>query len=392
MGESARLEVDVPADHGAVDVLDVGADWVEVAPHDYAEDTYPNIWYWFGVRNVGPSPQAAHRALAPARIVLSGLFAGADRIYVPFWSMSLWSRDGQSWERVPAEHQTVLDDRVEFRAHLAPGERVWIAETFPLSWQHCRELMENLPEIAEPGFEVERLCLGGSEQGRPVLAARVSDGKPRPALVLIGGQHAVEESGKIFCETALQWLIEQRGSPEVRDILSRYEVFVAPEVNPDGCYDGRMNTNARGVIMDSPQDDSVEMRNQLRLVDQVRPRILVNCHGWGNAIGKPPYEGWYRWRDDDPFFDHVVSRVPGAATSTDRRRRTAHFLDGAFRLESYVREKFGAHAGRCAACGMLEINWNFYVRPDGSVVQPTYDDLRARSIEYLRAIATMPLD
>ncbi|UCH36386.1 MAG: hypothetical protein JSV65_08535, partial [Armatimonadota bacterium] len=59
---------------------------------------------------------------------------------------------------------------------------------------------------------------------------------------------------------------------------------------------------------------------------------------------------------------------------------------GLFRLEPHVRDKFGTH------CGMLEINWNFRVRPDGSVVQPTADDLRATSIQYLRAIATMPTD
>ena len=368
------LEVHVPADHGAVDVLGAGDDWAEVSPHDYPEDTYPNIWYWFRVRNPGP------RALTPARIVLSGLFAGSDRIYVPFWGMSLWSRDGRVWDRVPPQSQDVLGDRVVFTVDLAGGESVWIAETFPLSWEHCLTFMESLPEIAKPGFEVERLHLGDSELGRPVLAARISDGRRHPALALIGGQHAVEESGKLFCETVVDWLLQERRSPVVRDILSRYEVFIAPEVNPDGCYDGRMNTNAHGVVMDASADDSLEMRNQLRFVDQVQPRILVNCHGWGNTIGAPPYEGWYRWRGEDALFDHVVANVPGAATSTE------HIIDGLFRLEPYVRDKFGAHAG------MLEINWNFYVRPDGVIVQPTAEDLRARSIEYFRAIATMPSD
>ncbi|HUT75544.1 MAG TPA: M14 family zinc carboxypeptidase [Armatimonadota bacterium] len=367
------LQVHVPEDHGAVDVLATGADWVSVAPHDYPEDTYPNVWYWFCVRN------ASSAAVSPARITLSGLTAGPEpeRVYVPFWSMSLWSRDGERWERVPPSNQALADDRVEFTADLAPGESVWIAETFPMPWEHCRSFMDHLAEIAEPGFELERLHLGDSEEGRPVLAARIANGKSRPALVLIGGQHAVEESGKLFCETAIEWLVRQRRTPQVRDLLSRHEIFLAPEVNPDGCYCGRMNTNARGVVMDALDDDSVEMRNQLRLADQVTPRILVNCHGWGNTIGTPPYEGWYRWRDEDPFFDHVCARVPGAATSTE------HLLDGRFRLESYVREKFAAHAG------ILEINWNFYVKHEGSVVQPTIEHLRARSIEYFRAIATM---
>lgn len=367
------LQVYVPKDHGAVDVLVEGRDRVEVAPHDYPEDTYPNIWYWFCVRNVGSA------AVTPARIVLSGLFAGPEpeRVYVPFWSMSIWSRDGERWQRVPGNAQTLGDDRVEFRVDLAPGEAIWIAETFPLSWQHCLSFVQNLPEMAEPGFELEKLHLGASEEGRPVIAARVSDGRPHPAIVLIGGQHAVEESGKLFCEAVLDWLIGERGSPEVRDILSRFEIFVAPEVNPDGCYDGRMNTNARGVVMNSPNDDSVEMRNQLRLIDHAQPHILVDCHGWGNMIGRPPYDGWYRWSGEDPLFEHVVERVPGAASSTD------HFLDHAFRLEPYARDRFACHAG------ILEINWNFCLKPDGSVAQPTIDDLRARSIQYFRAIASM---
>jgi hypothetical protein len=365
------LQVHVPEDHGAVDIINVGPHRVELAPHDYPEDTYPNIWYWFCVRNAGSA------AAAPARIVLSGLIAGPEpeRVYVPFWSMSIWSRDGEHWERVPPSCQAIGDERVEFTTDLAPGESVWIAETFPMPWEHCLGFMQGMPEIKEAGFELERMHLGESELGRPILAARISDGKPRPALVLIGGQHAVEESGKLFCETVLEWLVKRRESAAVRGILSQYEIFVAPEVNPDGCCDGRMNTNARGVIMNSPDDDSAEMRAQLRLVDRARLHILVDCHGWGNTIGRPPYDGWYRRKGEDPLFDHIAARVPGAATSTE------HLLDGVFRLEPYVREKFRAHAG------MLEINWNFCVRPDGSVVQPTIEDLRARSIEYFRAIA-----
>ena len=265
-------------------------------------------------------------------------------------------------------------------AALAPGESLWIAETFPLPWAHCQAFMEALPEIAEPGFELERLTLGQSEQGRPILAARVSGGGKRPALVLIGGAARRRGERQALLRNSAGVAVAQRETPEVREILSRYEVLVAPEVNPDGCYDGRMNTNARGVVMNSPDDDSSEMCAQLRLVDEARPRILVDCHGWGNTIGTPPYEGWYRRRGEDPFFEHVVARVPGAATSTD------HFLDDVFRLESHARDRLGAHVG------ILEINWNYIVRPDGSVAQPTLEDLRARSLEYFRAIATMPSD
>jgi hypothetical protein len=365
------LEVHVPEEHGAVDILETGPDWVEVAPHDYPEDTYPNIWYWFCVRNAGDA------AVASARVTLSGLFSGPDRIYQPFWSMSLWSRDGESWERAPPGSQTVHEDRVEFVTDLAPGDSVWFAETFPLPWGHCETFMNRLPQISEPRYEFEKLHLGQSEDRRPITAARVSAASPKPALVLIGGQHAVEESGKLFCETVLEWLISSRESDEVREILSRYEIFVAPEVNPDGCWDGRMNTNARGVVMDGRDDDSAEMRAQLRLVDEARPSILVNCHGWGQATGKPPHDGWYRWDDEDPFFRHVRQRVPGAATSLDS------FLTEDFRLEQHVRTEWGAHVG------ILEINWNFYQQADGKIVQPTIEDLRARSIEYFRAIASM---
>lgn len=363
------LQVTVPEDHGAVDIVRQEAGWVEVAPRDYPGDTYPNLWYYFSVKN-GPHP------LPQARVTLSDLFAGQDRVYVPFFSASLWSRDGgKSWQRVPPRQQKVSDDRVEFRFDLAGGEEVWFAETFPIPWAQCEAAMGKVPEINQPGFRCESWRVGDSEQGRPIIAARLGSGQGRPVMLWLAGQHAVEESGKLCCLTILEWLLANRRRDEVRDVLSRWEVVICPMVNPDGCVAGRMNTNAKGVVMNSPDDRSAEMRAQIGLVDEVRPKVLIDCHGWGNTIGTPPFDGWYRWEGDDPLYDHVVATVPGAATSTE------HLMGDLFRLEPYARERYGTHSG------MLEINWNYRVRPDGAVARPTLEDLQERSLEYFRAVA-----
>jgi len=104
---------------------------------------------------------------------------------------------------------------------------------------------------------------------------------------------------------------------------------------------------------------------------------MINCHGWGNEVGERPHEDLYRWTDEDPLFAYMRTHVPGCSTSGP-----PHWLADHFRLESHARALCGTE------CVITELNWNWYIPPDGGAARhPTYADIEARAVEYFAAIA-----
>lgn len=367
------MKLIVPEDHGATDFVHEEEQMVVVRPHDYPEDTYPNIWFYFQALN------DTGRDIECAQIRVEELTPGANT-YEPFWKHCLWSRDGTYWERIPDSAQRFGEMTLTVEFPLKAGESLWIAETFPLPYSHYKLLCEEMVAPPASGLRVERLHLGDSARGRPLYAFRIGrEGRQRENTVLVvAGQHAVEESGKIFAETVLRGYHGGRfaGTP-METLLETHDVVVAPLANPDGCYDGRMNTNAEGVIMDSPSDNSAETLAMIALIDEIRPRVLINCHGWGNEVGTCPYEDLYRWTDEDALFAYLREHVPGCSSSG-----SPHWLADNFRLENYARPRYGTE------CVITELNWNWYIPPGGGPPrQPTWEDIEARAVEYWEAIA-----
>lgn len=369
----AVLEVNIPEDHGATEKLYVGEDEVVVQPRRYPGDTYPPLWFYFEVR------AAPSRPTSPVRVTIQDLTPGADT-YEPFWKHCLWSWDGLQWERIPPVSQRYGETTLTVDAELPSGGSLWIAETYPLPLRGYLDLYRELSKPPATGLQWDRWTCGHSVQGRPIEAFRLwlEGASPERTLMLLAGQHAVEQSGKIFAETVLRGYHSGRfaGTP-MADLLEHYSVVVIPLANPDGCYDGRMNSNAAGQVMDAPTDDSPEMQAALAVVDEFRPAVLVNCHGWGNEWGQPPYEDLYRWTDEDALFAYLRRHVPGCSSSA-----SPHWLGEQFRLENEARQRWGTE------CLITELNWNSYLPPEGGPpVRPTRAQIESRAVEYLTAIA-----
>jgi hypothetical protein len=389
------MKVRVPEDHGAAEILREEDDAVVVRPRRFPGDTYPSLWFWFQVLN------DTGRGLPSARIEIEGLTPGADT-YEPFWKHCLWSpaahvpgpasRDpgpesgagvpsqAHTWDRIPETRQRFGTATLMLDTSLDAGHGIWIAATFPLPFGRSLRRSEEWAGAPASGLSIRRreLCL--TVEGRPLHAFRVTKAERAPErhLLLIAGQHAVEQSGKIFAEVVLDGYHSGAfaGTP-MEALLATHTVTVVPLANPDGCFAGRMNTNAAGVVVDDPADNSVETRALLALIDELRPHVLVNCHGWANEQGEPPYEDLYRWTDDDPLFAWLRERVPGCSTSS-----FPHRLADRFRLECHARERWGTE------CVITELNWNAYLPPGGGPPRrPAWEDLRARAVEYFEAIA-----
>ncbi|MBM3459065.1 MAG: hypothetical protein FJX77_11110 [Armatimonadetes bacterium] len=369
------MEIHVPQDHGATEVLACESDRATVRPRRWEGDTYPALWFYFQVRN------DAERTLPAARIVVEELKPGFDS-YEPFWKHCLCSADGESWERIPAERQRFGETTLVVEKPLAPGEALWIAATFPLPLATCRA-MSRVWQVAPPSglaFEHRTLATGAANYPLEAFRIRRPDRRPRRNLVIVGGQHAVEQTGKLFPATVLDGYHSgaqiAAGSPWA-ELLEDWAVTVVPLANPQGCEDGRMNTNRAGIVVDDPADNSEETVALLGLLDELQPEVLVNCHGWGNEQGVAPYEDLYRWSDADPLFAWLRERVPGCSSSS-----AGHWLADRFRLECHVRPRYGTE------CIITELNWNWYVPPGSSrAVQPTREQIEARVREYFTEIA-----
>jgi len=367
------MKVTVPDDHGATDILWEEEEYVVVRPHHFRSDTYIAGWYYFHVRN------DTGRHLSQALIVIDELALG---VYKPYWNHSVWSRDGEQWERIPDSAKQFVGNTMRIETPLGAGEGCWISVVFPLTYAWYEQLCADFGvEPVAGGWPIERRRLASSVELRPIYAYKVMGemGKAGRNLLIVAGQHAVEESGKMFAENTLRGYHSGgfRGTI-MEELLKTHNVTVVPVANPDGCYHGRMNSNVDGYVLDHSDDESVETRAILALIDELQPHVLINCHGWGNEVGELPHEDIYRFTDDDPLYRHLLQQVPGCSSSG-----IPHiFNEGVGRIETHAHEQYGTH------CTITEVNYHWYLPPDGSPArQPDRADIDARIGEYLHAIA-----
>ena len=383
---SRGIVVSVPEDHGATDVLDVSERSAVVQPHDYPEDTYHACWYYFGVANKAASRSSIKITLQ--NLPIDPPYYGGKG-YEPFWKNSVWSTDRMNWKRITDKNQKFGESSVEIQMDLGPEESRWIAETYPVTYQDYSNLMEQLPNYRGSELEREKILLGKTEKGRPLYAVKFTSPSSgdKKVMLLVSGQHAVEESGKIFTHTVIQWLNENYRISKAREVLRNCEVYVVPLANPDGCYDGRMNTNAKG---ENPLIDAcVETQCIFKLIDEIKPSILINAHGWGNLLGKAPHEGWYHWDESDPFYLHMKKNMYGVGSVDEPEKEGAekpsdHIIKEDFKIENYAHSRYGTYTG------ILEIDWNSY-KPsaDAREVRPTLHQIRKRSLEYFLTASSM---
>jgi hypothetical protein len=369
------MKVHVPQDHGATDVLSEEADLVVVRPHKFPGDTYVPLWFNFRADN----DSSTH--LQHARIGIQELASGRDT-YQPYWKNCVWSRDGVNWDRVPDGAKQLEETRLTIETALGPNESVWCAIIDPLPYAWYVALCEELSAPAAAGlpWTITGRHLGHSVEGRPLQAYRINSGtsETRRQLLIVAGQHAVEQSGKLFAAAAVRGYHDGRFAGTIMEtLLHTHDVTVVPLANPDGCYHGRMNSNAAGIVMGKRGDDSIESAMVLALIDELQPHVMINCHGWGNEVGVPPYEDVYRFSDDDPLFVHLRANVPGCSSSGN-----PHLFRDDFCLENHACGRFGTH------CAITEVNYHWYIPPGGGAPRhPTTADLQARIHEYLHAIA-----
>lgn len=172
------------------------------------------------------------------------------------------------------------------------------------------------------------VVIGRSTEGRPIEALRFSRGAPAARLLVTANIHAVEYIGGCVAR-ALARKLARGGEEHVEAILERAEVWVVPQLNPDGAervwrrggrgglgaqrftangvdpnrnFPAAPNRGHQGLRTASPRPGSAYYRGPYplsegeclaiaRLAKRERFCAAINFHSFGGVIFMPAIEG-----------------------------------------------------------------------------------------------------
>ncbi len=186
------------------------------------------------------------------------------------------SYDQRNWFRVPSRFD---DGALDFS--LEPREaQVWFAYFEPYSRARHDWLIEQA--LSKAGAEL--FACGQSIEGRAIQLLRVSRNPAAPRKVwIIAQQHPGEHMAEWFMEGLIERL-QQRGDAELDALLARAELYLVPNMNPDGALRGHLRTNAAGQDLNRAwQSASAAQSPEVLFVQQqmrqVGVDLFLDIHG-----------------------------------------------------------------------------------------------------------------
>ncbi|MCK9717370.1 M14-type cytosolic carboxypeptidase [Pseudomonas syringae pv. syringae] len=160
------------------------------------------------------------------------------------------SYDHENWFRVASDF-----DGKALNFSLAPDQpQVWFAYFEPYS----RERHEWLIEQAQEKAGAQLLAVGKSVEGRDIQLLRKGDGaEGKRRIWMIAQQHPGEHMAEWFMEGVIERL-QQKDDAALQQLLAEADLYLVPNVNPDGAFHGHLRTNANGKDLNRAWQDSTE--------------------------------------------------------------------------------------------------------------------------------------
>ncbi|NAO26493.1 carboxypeptidase family protein [Pseudomonas syringae pv. dysoxyli] len=160
------------------------------------------------------------------------------------------SYDHENWFRVASDF-----DGKALNFSLAPDQpQVWFAYFEPYS----RERHEWLIEQAQEKAGAQLLAVGKSVEGRDIQLLRKGDGaEGKRRIWMIAQQHPGEHMAEWFMEGVIERL-QQKDDAALQQLLAEADLYLVPNVNPDGAFHGHSRTNANGKDLNRAWQDSTE--------------------------------------------------------------------------------------------------------------------------------------
>ncbi|MEX5567841.1 M14-type cytosolic carboxypeptidase [Pseudomonas syringae] len=160
------------------------------------------------------------------------------------------SYDHKNWFRVASD----FDGKTLNFSLAAEQPQVWFAYFEPYS----RERHDWLIEQAQEKAGAQLLAVGKSVEGRDIQLLRKGDGaEGKRKIWMIAQQHPGEHMAEWFMEGVIERL-QQKDDAVLQQLLAEADVYLIPNVNPDGAFHGHLRTNANGKDLNRAWQDSTE--------------------------------------------------------------------------------------------------------------------------------------
>jgi hypothetical protein len=146
-------------------------------------------------------------------------------------------------------------DSARFKAESLPGKRpetaylqvdlsadtLWIAAQDFVGTNDVTVWKEKLLKL---DF-VEKIKIGESTEGRTLEVLKIGSSDDQKMLMVISMQHPPEIPGYLAMKAFVETICED--SPEARKFRSKYNLYVMPQMNPDGVANGHWRHNVGGI-------------------------------------------------------------------------------------------------------------------------------------------------
>ncbi|WNF45952.1 M14-type cytosolic carboxypeptidase [Pseudomonas sp. SG20056] len=198
--------------------------------------------------------------------------------YKNAWSgyHAMGSYDQRDWFRVPSRFE---EGALKFDIE-PQHEQIWFAYFEPYSRERHSQLIEDAQRLAG----AELFATGKSIEGRPIELLRISrNPQAQRKIWLIAQQHPGEHMAEWFMQGLLERL-QRRDDAELNTLLEQADLYLVPNMNPDGAFRGHLRTNVAGRDLnrawqsaseaDSPEVYFVQQQMRAMGVD-----LFLDIHG-----------------------------------------------------------------------------------------------------------------
>ena len=186
------------------------------------------------------------------------------------------SYDHVHWFRIPTSFE---GDSLRFCLE-AEQTHAWFAYFEPYSRGRHDWLIEQA--LSKAGTEL--LATGKSVEGRDIQLLRKGSGaEGQRKIWIIAQQHPGEHMAEWFMEGVIERL-ERQDDPVLNKLLAGADLYLVPNMNPDGAFHGHLRTNAMGQDLNrawqnASQDISPEVLFVQQQMEKYGVDAFIDVHG-----------------------------------------------------------------------------------------------------------------
>lgn len=226
------------------------------------------FFQWFNFRLTGEVGE---------QYVLNIVNAG-EASYVEGWNdyQAVASYDRDYWFRLPTTYQ---DGKLSIEVELE-CETIQIAYFAPYSYERHQDLLAAVQ--VHPLVTLEHL--GETLDKRDLTLVKVGDGDDsKPNIWITARQHPGETMAEWLIEGLLYSLLDGN-NPTGKRLLEKANLYIVPNMNPDGSARGHLRTNAVGTNLnrewESPSlEKSPEVFHVMKKMDETGVDLFYDVHG-----------------------------------------------------------------------------------------------------------------